>query len=215
MIYNFNHRGEDFHIDLYDHADLLRLWFTDYHHNFYEIELLDYMSTLGPQTTILDIGANIGNHALYFQRFLSYSQIICFEPQHDNFNKLCNNIDFTKSIVAHKFALGNFNGRIGLEDNFMNRGNVSIKSGTDVPIYRLDDLGIVNISLMKIDVEAYELEVLKGASKIISRDHPRMFIEMWKEKLNENSQFLEILGYKQGRIFDVDGIKVYEFYHAK
>jgi FkbM family methyltransferase len=53
-----------------------------------------------------------------------------------------------------------------------------------VTIKRLDDLDLDNISLIKIDVEGYELEVFEGGQETIQRNRPVILIEIWK-KYNE------------------------------
>jgi hypothetical protein len=49
--------------------------------NFFEIEFLDYIAKkFNKQTGILDIGANIGNHSLFFAKFLNCDMVHSFEP---------------------------------------------------------------------------------------------------------------------------------------
>jgi FkbM family methyltransferase len=68
-----------------------------------------------------------------------------------------------------------------------------------VSIKRLDDLHLDNISLIKIDVEGYELEVFEGGRETIQRNRPVILIEIWernKEKyfswIQENFPFYKI-----------------------
>lgn len=48
----------------------------------------------------------------------------------------------------------------------------------EVPLLRIDDLGLTGVSFMKIDVEGHELPVLRGAEATIRRDRPRLAIEV-------------------------------------
>jgi hypothetical protein len=48
---------------------------------FYELPILQHIETNHyKQKTILDIGANIGNHTCFFENFLEFEKLICFEP---------------------------------------------------------------------------------------------------------------------------------------
>lgn len=212
MKYNFSHRGKSFNIDIYDQNDLLSLWFRDYHHNFYEVEMLDFIAdNYKEQSTIIDIGSNIGNHAMYYQSFLSYDKLVCFEPHEENFNLLCKNMKFSSKDIAYMVALGEKRKEVGLQDNFLNRGNVSIKKGQGTDMYTLDSFEFEDVSLIKLDVEEYEHNVLLGSEKTIKNYKPRIFIEVWEQHLDRIESTLLEWGYKNERSFNTDGIVVYEF----
>jgi hypothetical protein len=79
-----------------------------------------------------------------------------------------------------------------------------IKSGnTEIDVYPLDDFEFNKIDYIKIDVEGYEIEVCKGALKLIERDKLFIHIEMKKKVmdkvgLDENTiyNFFESIKYK-------------------
>ena len=52
---------------------------------FYEINMLEAISANFPQDTVLDVGANIGNHSLYLAKFTSATTIHAFEPMPRSF----------------------------------------------------------------------------------------------------------------------------------
>src|SRR5260221_8795610 len=61
--------------------------------DFYERDILDYIRDNYPiHECILDVGANIGNHTVYFAKYLDYKAIVAFEPIPDNFVLLKENI---------------------------------------------------------------------------------------------------------------------------
>jgi hypothetical protein len=81
------------------------------------------------------------------------------------------------------------------------------KSSREVTITTLDSIAEKlrnrQVSLIKIDVEGYELEVLKGASRLIQQHHPVFFIELDDDNLKDQNgsaleliQFLHGFGYK-------------------
>ncbi|HEY3696509.1 FkbM family methyltransferase [Phenylobacterium sp.] len=48
----------------------------------------------------------------------------------------------------------------------------------DVDVVALDQLGLNDVGFIKIDVEGFELEVLRGCASILSQDRPNLLIEM-------------------------------------
>ncbi|MEU6254228.1 FkbM family methyltransferase [Streptomyces sp. NPDC047043] len=48
----------------------------------------------------------------------------------------------------------------------------------DVPCVTLDELGLRNVDFIKIDVDGNELAVLRGATGILARDRPALFVEL-------------------------------------
>lgn len=51
-------------------------------------------------------------------------------------------------------------------------------TATEVPVVRIDDLGLSGVTFMKIDVEGHELAVLRGAADTIRADRPRLLLEV-------------------------------------
>jgi FkbM family methyltransferase len=60
--------------------------------------------------------------------------------------------------------------------NRLNVGHRGVAE-VEVPLRRLDDLGLPPVGLVKIDVEGHELEVLRGAAGILARDRPALQLE--------------------------------------
>lgn len=133
----------------------------------------------------LDIGANIGviSQAL----IASGNTVVAFEPQPEvckllEFN--CANAGSSYEVIntaigreagiasmpkVYYSAKGNFGG-LGI-------GYSSIYGTYEVPVVTIDSYGYDDVGFMKIDVEGYELEVLKGATETIKRCRPIMYIE--------------------------------------
>lgn len=154
--------------------------------NFFEIEFLDYIyKNHREQKNIIDIGANIGNHSVFFTAYLSYDKIYCFEAHPDNANVLQANMK-NKNSEVFCVALSNQEGEAILYNSQPNNGggyslvchpNVSFKVMDSVPTRTLDSYNLQDISMIKIDVEAHELQVLEGARQTIMDSHPIMFVE--------------------------------------
>lgn len=153
--------------------------------DYFEKEILEYMSDRYPQQEIiLDIGANIGNHTLYFSQYLENIAVIAFEPIKENFALLRRNTHPYPNVVIRNEAVGASRGKVGMTLNRTNMGACQTstdENGVDyrvVPQVRIDDLLLIpRVSLMKIDVEWYEPEVLKGAQNILETDKPLLLIE--------------------------------------
>lgn len=154
---------------------------------FYEFKQLKKISEYLPQNgIIIDAGANIGNHTLFFAKILQAKKIYSFEPIPLTFNILENNIkinNITDKVNLFNFGLGEIEtfasvksaspsniGATYLETQINDRHN-SIKIKT------LDSLNLEHVDLIKVDVEGMELSLLKGAVQLIKKCHPLIYIE--------------------------------------
>ncbi|AHG65825.1 FkbM family methyltransferase [Advenella mimigardefordensis] len=168
----------------------------------YELPMLtDMKARLQPESTVLDIGANIGNHTFYLAQVLR-CQVIAFEAN----DELAHAMDMTTSeagleerITVHAFALGDKPGFAAFEQAMPeNLGGQALKKGTGrIKVRTLDSFGIsAPISAIKIDVEGMELDVLKGGSKLIGAHLPMLYIEaQTKDSFLEISAYLREFGY--------------------
>ena len=86
--------------------------------NFYEINTLNFIKEkYGHIANVVEVGANIGNHALFYCSQLNVQHVYCFEPNHINRSILEKNITlnhFEKKVTVYDVALGEQNG-IGVE----------------------------------------------------------------------------------------------------
>jgi FkbM family methyltransferase len=152
---------------------------------FYEYELL---ASLGPYLNrhdqVIDVGANIGNHSIYFAGQCG-CRVTAFESNPKAYELLRLNVEHNQllsRIETHCTALGAHSGlgEIDTSKAAHNLGAARVKPVPDgtVRIERLDDaLPLINPSLIKIDVEGMELEILHGAQRTIERARPVICIE--------------------------------------
>lgn len=142
--------------------------------DFYSYDILERAKKYIPENAfILDIGANIGNHSLYYALICGAKKVFSFEPIKSTFEILVKNIELNNAsdcIKAHNFALGSqkSKGEIAAFYND-NIGGTSIKASEsgNLDIETLDNLTNNNmfgdkIDFVKIDVETFESEVLMG-----------------------------------------------------
>ncbi|WP_300662176.1 FkbM family methyltransferase [Fluviicola sp.] len=182
---------------------------------FYEASRENLFHLHPNPNVILDIGANIGEISLRFAQRYPQASIHGFEPFPDTFETLKRNVSLNSfpNIELHPLGLGSEQGKVFFEER--SAGNPGMnrvtsdpeKSSREVAITTLDsfiqNLGDQHISLIKIDVEGYELEVLKGARNLIQEHHPVFFIELDDDNLKDQNssaleliQFLQAFGYK-------------------
>jgi FkbM family methyltransferase len=147
--------------------------------------------------TVLDIGANIG---CITQALVAAGHTVqAWEPQPEVYNLLARNCGNIATL--HNCALGSSRGIAFMPkvdySKVGNFGGLGIGSGTlEVEVMTLDSYQFQDISLMKIDVEGFEEEVLRGATETIGRCKPIIYLEADRqEKLKSLANYLAELGY--------------------
>ena len=178
---------------------------------------------VGPGMVVADVGANIGIYTLYLSRLTcGTGQVHAFEPSPRNFQRLRSNVAGLGNVVLNNSAIGDRKGSIHLYlSDLLNVDHRTYDSNDgsrriDVPVTRLDDyftLG-ARVDFIKVDVQGFELSVLRGATRILSENHGiRLLIEYWPYGLMQASvspqeviEFAESLGFyimtTNGVIFD-------------
>jgi FkbM family methyltransferase len=176
--------------------------------SFFEQEILDDLRKYIPKNAfILDIGANIGNHSLYWAGICAARVIHSFEPVPSIYATLIKNIQinkFDKVIIAHNIGLGDKKSAAELDRVIAyDVGGTSIKESEEynyhMRIERLDDIDLQTdkIDFCKIDVEGFELKTLAGARKTLEKYKPLIFIESFNDKITKTKQFLAESGYRE------------------
>lgn len=162
--------------------------------NFYEITMLKKIQSLCTKnSTIVDVGANIGNHSVYFGKIIG-CDVISIEPNIDSYKILEENVKLNEiegNVEIHKYAAGAEDGTGTIKNDSNNNlgmakviKNQFAEMHESVKIKPLDDIiGDRRVNLIKIDVEGFETDVLLGAQNIIKRDRPEIFAEAATEEL--------------------------------
>lgn len=141
------------------------------------------------QAKALDIGANIGNHSLFFSDY--FLEVVSFEPSAQTFRLLEYNASLVRNVRCHNFGLSDADGEASFAIHPSNRGANQIAatvdgSGERVRLRRLDGVeGLEgDIKLIKIDVEGHEPAVLRGAESLIRRHQPIVVFELGPEEFS-------------------------------
>lgn len=153
----------------------------------YEAELKSvFKSLLKSGDVIVDIGANIGFHSLYFAELVGEKgKVISFEPVPYNFSSLNNNIALNKfkNIKTYNIALSDREEEFSIEadEQSKNPGSFNLfeKGGNTLIKCCIGDEVLKNelINFIKIDVEGYESFVIAGLLKTIEKNSPILFFE--------------------------------------
>jgi len=166
--------------------------------------------------TALDIGANIGNHSLFFSDYVKH--VHAFEPNALTYKVLSINASLVSNVTPHNFGLSNHTGEATLHINPENIGYSSItpalkvaqhSASATIQLKSLDEAlsaSVGTIKLLKIDVEGHEPEVIAGAASTIRQHAPIILFEQHTgDFVNGTSpaiQRLQSLGYAQFAIID-------------
>lgn len=137
-----------------------------------------------PGTVVIEVGAHIGTHTVPISRLVgAWGRVYAFEPQRKVYRELYHNLALNgvTNAVPLRFAIGAGQARV-IEMNPPppgNEGGTGVGAGGDrAELRSLDSFGFEQVSVLKIDVEGYENEVLKGASDTIRRNRPVILIEI-------------------------------------
>lgn len=174
---------------------VMRVDISDYigHYLFFGFEdhgLKKLFSLCNENYNVLDIGVNIGWTFLNLAQVAKHGKVFGFEPDPYNFERCSENISLNNftNVRAFPVGLGNANLEVNMEiRSSLNRGGNRIapnrtSSSQPVQIVKLDGFVPVqelnSIDLIKIDVEGYELNVLRGAEALLKHYKPILFIEL-------------------------------------
>lgn len=186
---------------------------------YYELPLLHFLRANSDFSVVLDIGANLGNHSKFFSVFggIVYS----IEPIKKNFELLKKNapqaIPFNFAVgdeigvsefVTYESCLGNsysidaFNGKINNWGTGINKEIVDVVT--------IDSLDLETPTLVKLDVEGFELRALNGARKLLTKSmKTKLCIEIHRDEDLANAGF----EYSQMDIKEL--LKEFGFSHCK
>jgi FkbM family methyltransferase len=178
---------------------------------------------------IVDIGANIGLHSMVYASLFPGAMILAFEPSSKTRVILNSNIknNDLHNISVFPCAISDINGVVDFYETSDNAYNSlkdtrrkPIQSMTKVECARLDDLLTAQqrkIGMIKIDVEGFEAQVIKGAIKTISQMKPILFLEIYKgtasnQEPEKTIQTIVSLGYS-AFVYSASGLIKFESHH--
>lgn len=219
--FTFAHDKKLVHMNLPNQQDFIQNVIKS-NRRFYEPEMLtDIAARTKLGSTILDIGANIGNHSVFFGLFCGAKKVMSFEPQDEVYNTLSTNIalnHLNHKVTAFQMGLGSYEttaklGTVDAKNIGMTKLQVSESGG--IRIATLDsmvkDEPENSISVIKIDVEGMEMEVLGGAVQTLERHSPVIYAEAGTPpEFEAISVFLSKFGYLATKRFNATATYLFE-----
>lgn len=180
---------------------------------FYEEDELDIISKfIKKDAVIIDVGANIGNHAIYFDKFLSPKTVYVIEPISRAITMMLQNIALTYSHTINLDYIG-----LALSDKMCyTTPNTTCEHNLGATTFReilpeenidVENFGFKTVTgdsifenlivdFIKIDVEGMELKVLDGFKETIRKNKPIIFIEVSLDHFYKFNEWLSINEYQ-------------------
>lgn len=188
-------KGLSFELRLSDYMDWLLYFYSDADSS---APVLEYAKE---GDTVLDIGGNIGQTALFMaKKTAPGGVVVSFEPFPETYKRFQTNLKLNpgiQNLLIENIALGNSHEKLKmLAENTGNSGQNRIlnehSAANDVievevmPLSSyLESKPLAKIDLIKIDVEGFEYNVLKGASEVLRKYRPLLYIELSEKNLNQ------------------------------
>ena len=158
----------------------------------------------------MDIGSNYGCHSIgvanHIKNENGSGKVYSFDIQKEITKIFKENVSMNSLdnyINIYEYGLGDKNENKDFVtptnyDNNENPGGLSLLNQNlsdqykkdSITVKRLDDLYIDNISLIKIDIEGYELEALEGGINTIRKNKPIILIEIWKKNIEKYKSWI-------------------------
>lgn len=166
-------------------ADVIQKQHT--HGRFYELDALTFHRQLIPfKGVVIDVGANVGNHTMFYARHTKAVAVYPLEPnpaarsillttiaENDAKNVDTSRVNFGAGAEAAMLSIKPVPGH--------NLGAATLDTGAagDIAVETLDYLFTdVTPNFVKIDVEGMEIDVLQGAADLFRRARPALAIEV-------------------------------------
>ncbi len=180
---------------------------------------------------VFDVGGNIRQITLLAAKRASRGSVHVFEPASDNYQRLLTNVEINRlqNVVPNHNAVSNQNGSLVIyAPRTYNTGAISVypdavqeTDSETVQAIRLDDYvasnHVTRVSVIKIDVEGAEMDVLEGGTDLLRQYRPQVLMEVTVEILarahrtpKQVFDFWQDLNYHIYRINDRGGLEAIE-----
>ncbi len=210
---NVTRNGINYKLDISD----IMSWYIYF--GFIEEAKQNLYSLIEPSNIVFDVGANLGETTLNFAKLIgSKGKVYSFEPDPINYKALQTNLKLNNfnNISLNLIGLGNTKGKFKIHtldesNKGMNRIVLTPESNgeyreievTTIDTYTKDN-NITKLDLIKIDVEGFEFNVLKGATNSLKMFSPKLFIELDDQNLrDQKSNAQELVSFLMGYGYEI------------
>ena len=195
----------------------------------------EYVPTDIQASWVLDVGANVGDVAIAALKSYPDCKVICFEPVYETHKMLKHKLQrYADRVILFQQGLSDVNGACEINlttypaansilpqpqfHKFLNPHVREIGKET-ISVVRLDDIGPTfptkHIDIMKIDVEGYELNVLKGGATYLPSHVDTIIVEValqrdvsWEhQSIVELFMLLQEMGFRLINVMDIYNFK--------
>lgn len=201
-----------------------------------ELAVIQRVVNLGVDE-MFDVGANIGQYSDIFLKY-SKARVFAFEPMEESFKRLLSIQLQDKRMIPFNLALGAYEYETDiffgsetdqlatispevLQIAYVGRNNskskrIRVRTLDQVFLEIQNQYKVTKLDCIKIDTEGFELDVLKGASRVLSEIKPKAIILEWNwhqlfrggtllqiQELLPDYQAFRVLPYKKG-LYPVD-----------
>lgn len=222
----FKRNGLLWRLDLREGIDF-SIWLLG---SFEPETLRSYSRIVKAGDVVLDIGANVGAHTLPLSRLVGDAGlVIAFEPTDYAFLKLQQNLSGNKNIVkrvrclqvmlgdqsegAHPPAALYSSWPLNMDKDLHpeHRGRLMTTNGAVATTLDavLAELNLERLDCVKLDIDGFECQMLRGAHSTLLKWHPTIIMELAPYVLEEQGasieELLELLAKYGYSIFSLDG----------
>ena len=179
---------------------------------FEAMELEELRKVVRPGARIVDVGANTGNHTIFFAGPMKAASVTPLEPLPAAANALRASVlrNGLKNVDLSHLGIGIAGkpGRARLV--FSTRGGLGATSlepdpAGEISVATLDSVISDPVDFLKVDVEGMEMSVLAGSQELIAKSRPLIFIEIANRNTMAFCDWLNTAGYEVARIFTDKG----------
>jgi len=176
---------------------------------FFEHEELTFLAEALPRgMRIVDVGANTGNHTVFFAGVMQSASVLPIEPLPRAAAALRAAVSENRLANVDLSALGR---AVGAEEGTL-RPVPSVTAGLgathfvpdpagNVPLVPLDRLVSGKVDFLKLDVEGMEMEALAGAARLIAEHRPTLYVEVLDTAIAGFMAWLDRQGYRIVKLF--------------
>ena len=146
-----------------------------------------------PNTNAIDIGAFIGTHTLTLSDSVKNGKVYSFEPQPWAYEAIKSSLKKNKitNVILKNLGVSDKKNMIKFCSDSTGGSTICYEKNKklekwkyvyNIDIISIDSLKLKNVSMIKIDVEGHELNVLRGLKNTIKKNKPNIIIEVWNKK---------------------------------
>lgn len=207
MVARFNYDGVRVGFAVDDPFDLIHRHFLS--GMYFEEAELEYLRSIVPlNAVIIEVGANVGNHAVYYGLHMAPKRVVVVEPNPAAIALLKRNVEINGLTTIDLSRLG-----VGVGDGFgryelvldtpgnLGAARVVPSETGDIQVVPLDSLVDEPVDFVKIDVEWMEIQALRGAEALFRAGRPILAIEIMNANIPAFMDWLAEHAYRIVREF--------------